>query len=202
MLDVEGFILVGGASSRMGEEKSRLTFDGPTGVARIADSLLPLTDKVRIVGSRLEEQRLLANVPDLHPQWGPLGGIHAALTACKTDWCIVVACDLPFVTTELFERLLTLREKSEAVVPVQSDARPQPLCGVYKIRPCLNATERSIARDEHSPRALLDKVRARYVKFDEISDLSDSEHFFFNVNTPENYAEAQQIARQLQNRSR
>src|SRR5690242_654493 len=99
MLDVEGFILVGGASSRMGEEKSRLIFDGPTGVARIADSLLPLTDKVRIVGSRFEEQRLLANVPDLHPQWGPLGGIHAALTACKTGWCIVVACDLPFVTT-------------------------------------------------------------------------------------------------------
>jgi molybdopterin-guanine dinucleotide biosynthesis protein A len=199
MLDVEGFILVGGASSRMGADKSRLLMNGKTMTSMIAEALRPVTSEVSLVGSLAGgSDSSLRVIPDLHERWGPLGGIQAALHACETAYCLVVACDLPFLTTELFTHLLQLRDDEdtvEAVVPLQSDGRPQPLCAVYQKTPCLLATEKSIALDEHTPRAMLNKVNTRYVKFDEFANLPDSEHFFFNLNRREDYERAREIAR-------
>ncbi len=195
MLDVEVFILVGGMSSRMGKDKSLLMFGDRTSVALIATSLQSVTGTIRTVGAAVSAVEGLANIADARDHWGPLAGIEAALSNANSDYCLIVACDLPFVTGKLFERLIGLTEHEEAIVPVQSDGRPQPLCAIYRCSPCLAAARKAIANGEHSPRALLDQVHTRYVPFAELSDLNGSEYFFFNVNTPENYERAQQIFR-------
>ncbi|MFS8084435.1 MAG: molybdenum cofactor guanylyltransferase [Acidobacteriota bacterium] len=201
MLDVEGFILVGGASSRMGSDKARLIFGGQTGVQRIAAQLKPLADKVRVVGSRTEPgDSDFENVPDLLDRWGALGGIHSALSACRASWAVVVACDLPLVTSDLFVRLWELKaEKFDAIVPIQPDGRPQPLCAIYRRETNSAEAARLIAANEHTPRALLAQVRTRWVEFRELADLPGAEHFFLNVNTPADYEHAQQL---LESRSR
>src|SRR5436853_5879453 len=203
MLDVEGFILVGGASSRMGSDKAQLKFGGRTGVELIAAALRPNVGTIRLVGSR-GEARLspLQNVPDLYERWGALGGIHAALDACQSAWAAIVACDLPLVTDELFARLSQFaQEPFDAVVPVQPDGRQQPLCAFYRRESCFAATDRLIASDEHTPRALLTSVPTRWVEFSELADLPNAEHFFFNVNTPADYERAKSILA-LQNQER
>src|SRR6266446_5354123 len=102
MLDVEGFILVGGRSSRMGTDKSHMQFDGQTSVERIAAELRSITPRISLVGTdRAGFDPDLRIIPDTHEQWGALGGIHAALGACVADWALIVACDLPFVTRDL-----------------------------------------------------------------------------------------------------
>src|SRR4051812_26365262 len=106
---IEAFILAGGASSRMGTDKSQLLLDDQTFVERIADTLLTVTDSIRLVGG--QENSQLPTVADVYPKWGALGGLHAALTACRREWAIVVACDLPLVTGELFQRLASLRDE-------------------------------------------------------------------------------------------
>ena len=195
MLDVEGFILVGGASSRMGSNKANLAFGAQTGVQRIATELGSLTDRVRVVGSRAGPgDPAFENVPDLLEQWGALGGIHSALQACRKGWAIVVACDLPLVTRDLFSRLWEVNSKMfDAVVPLQPDGRPQPLCALYRRETIKAHTARLIAEGEHMPRALLDQVRTRWIEFGELADLRGSENFFLNVNTPEDYELARQI---------
>ena len=199
MLDVEGFILVGGASSRMGRDKSRLMLGGQTTVERIAEAMADVTTRVRLVGGQDDRNRF-ESVPDLADSWGPLGGIHAALHAAEAEWCIAIACDLPFVSASLLRRLLELgsdqTESFDAVVPIQADDYPQALCAAYRRPPCLDAAERSIRNGDHSPRALLDRVKTRYVPFAEISDLPGAGNFFFNINTPENYEHAQQLCRE------
>jgi len=202
MLDVEGFILVGGKSSRMGKDKSRLLFGGRTSVERIAAELRSITPRISVVGpSRADTGSDLKIVPDVHNSWGALGGIHAALGACRADWGLIVACDLPFVTPDLFLRLRTLsqQESPDAVVPIQSDGRPQPLCALYRREPCFLEAERLIARGEHTPRALLANVKTRWVQPEALVDLPGAENFFFNVNTPQDYERAKQIC---QNRLR
>jgi molybdopterin-guanine dinucleotide biosynthesis protein A len=77
--------------------------------------------------------------------------------------------------------------------PMQNDDRPQPLCAIYRVETCLLAAETAIAEDEHSPRALLDRVRTRYLPFSKLEDLDGSSHLFFNMNTPGNYERAQRI---------
>jgi molybdopterin-guanine dinucleotide biosynthesis protein A len=206
MFDVEGFILVGGQSSRMGSDKSQLMFGTQTGVEHIAAALRVLTPKIRLVGARDQGNSAgLQNVPDTRERWGALGGIQAALATCQSEWAVIVACDLPLVTPELFARLWQFARQSDgetfdAIVPIQPDDRPQPLCAIYRRKSCSAATKRLISEGEHKPRALLIKVRTRWVNFGELSDLPGAESFFLNVNTPNDYERAKEILAQSKRR--
>jgi molybdopterin-guanine dinucleotide biosynthesis protein A len=188
-MNVEAFILAGGASSRMGTDKSQLLIDRQTFTERISETLLKLTDSVTLVGRQLDTS-VLPSVPDVYPQWGALGGLHAALAACKRDWAIVAACDLPFLTEELFLFLASLRLDHEAVVPIQPDGRPQPLAAIYRVDPCLQRATELIEAGRRRPLDLLETVKTRWVSFEEIRNLEQSEKFFVNINTPSDYYEA------------
>src|SRR5688572_19450540 len=90
---LEGFILTGGASSRMGSDKAQLKMGEYSFTELIATALSAVAHPVRSVsatpaaaGSLLR----LTNVPDIFPQWGALGGLHAALAACNSPWAVVV----------------------------------------------------------------------------------------------------------------
>ncbi|HEV2883645.1 MAG TPA: molybdenum cofactor guanylyltransferase [Pyrinomonadaceae bacterium] len=189
MGSIEAFILAGGKSRRMGTDKSRLTIDGETFATRIASELAPLTPRISLVGNNATATGL-NHVADVYPEWGALGGVHAALSNCSAEWALVVACDYPFVTTDLFRRLAALRDDFEAVAPVQSDLIPQPLCALYRVQPCLALAERLIKTGERKPIALLQSVRTRWTSFDELADLDRSSYFFENINTPEDYDRA------------
>lgn len=187
--DIDAFILAGGASRRMGTDKSQLRIDGKTFTERIAETLLKVTDKVTIVGRTLDDSAL-PTVPDVYPQWGALGGLHAALSACDREWAIVVACDLPFVTSELFLHLASLRMDHDAVVPLQQDGRPQPLAALYRIDPCRQRANELIETGHRRPLDLLEAVKTRWANFAEIRNLEQADKFFVNINTPEDYDEA------------
>jgi len=184
---IDGFILTGGQSRRMGTDKSRLLVAGETFVARIAGELSPVVSTVKLVGGNAAAANL-ETVPDIHSHWGALGGVHAALAACNMDWAFVVACDFPFVTSELFATLASLREGFEAVAPIQSDGIPQPLCSLYRVEPCLSLAENWIKSGERKPVALLQSVQTRWLEFSELSRLEGANSFFDNINTPEDYA--------------
>jgi molybdopterin-guanine dinucleotide biosynthesis protein A len=194
MLEVEGFILVGGMSSRMGTDKALLSLGGRNFVERINAALTSITTETSLVGAESVDAAWpqLRAVPDVHVKWGALGGLHAALSYCRAEWAAVVACDLPFVTGELFVRLASLRENFDAIVPVQQDGRWQPLCALYRARVCQERTAELIASGERRPRALLNLISTRRVAFEELSDLRSANLFFTNVNTPEDYANARE----------
>ena len=189
-MDIEGFILVGGASSRMGRDKARLSLQGRSFVERIGEALGAIAARVNLVGAKSVDSLKIRNVPDVYEGWGALGGLHAALSASRAEWAAVVACDLPFVTSELCARLAALREGVDAVVPVQRDGRLQPLCALYRAQTCGEAARSLIERGERRPRALVQEVRTRLVDWEELADLRDAHLFFENVNTPDDYRAA------------
>ena len=194
---VEGFILAGGASRRMGTEKSRLVLNGQSFLERIALALAAVTGSIKVVGAKVPQDELplqtttqinLRVAPDIYPRWGALGGVHAALAACSENWALVVACDFPFVTSQLFTALASVREDFEAVAPIQEDEIPQPLCALYRVEPCLRFADQLIKSGERKPVALLQSVRTRWVSFPELTHLQGADRFFDNINTPEDYA--------------
>src|ERR1700682_820392 len=174
MDSIEGFVLAGGASSRMGTDKGRLVLGGRTFIERIAGALSAVTSRVSIVGSnreagndsfdlsgpKLREGHTLPIVPDIFERWGALGGLHAALSAATADWAVVVACDLPFVTRDLFLQLAGLRDDYDAVAPMQDDGRPQPLCAIYRKAACQPISEKLIKGSERRPVTLLQSLRS------------------------------------------
>jgi len=187
METIAAFILAGGASRRMGTDKSQLILNGKTFVEHVAEALGKTGAEITVVGKPAKPSTSLRYVPDIYPNWGALGGVHAALASCDAAWCLIVACDFPFVTAELFDRLASLREGFEAVAPIQSDGIPQPLCALYQTQRCLVKAEELISSGERKPVALLQSVQTRWVSFPEINDLPGAESFFDNINTAADY---------------
>ena len=94
----------------------------------------------------------------------------------------MVACDYPFVTSELFANLTNLREDFEAVAPIQADGIPQPLCSLYRVEPCLRLAEKLIKSGERKPITLLQSVRTRWVLFNELQS-SQGRGLFLTTST-------------------
>jgi molybdopterin-guanine dinucleotide biosynthesis protein A len=186
ILQLEGFILAGGQSRRMGTDKSQLRIQNETFWERIAATLSEVTNSVTLVNPHQAHPRF-PSVTDVYPSWGALGGLHAALAACESEWAIVVACDLPFVTAKLFNYLASVRTDHDAVVPLQPDGRPQPLAALYRIAPCRQRAAELIESGRRRPLDLLELVNTHWVPFNELRNLDQAEKFFVNINTPDDY---------------
>ena len=197
MFECEGFILAGGASSRMGRDKARLPLGAETFLARIARALAAITPQVSVVSTRPDAAQFgLPVVTDIYRDCGALGGLHAALAACRAPWAAVVSCDLPFASGALWRRLASFAaQECDAVVPFQLDGRAQPLCALYARAACLPLTEALLTTGELRPRMLLEQVRTRRVEPAALSDLTQADLLFLNVNTPADYEEARLKAR-------
>ena len=175
----------------MGMDKAGLRLGGRSFVNKLAEVLLTVTDSIQLVGrAGAKPNELFPFVSDAYPDCGALGGIHAALHAAKRDWALIVACDLPLVTSELLTRLADMRSGFEAVAPIQKDAIPQPLCALYRVDASRDRANEMIKSGERRPLALLQSLRTRWVGFDELSDLDSAEHFLDNINTPDDYVQA------------
>lgn len=196
MEEVEGFILAGGASSRMGSDKARLCLGGESLVARAAAAIGGVAAGVSVVSSKPGAEEFgLPIVADYYTGRGAMGGLHAALARCRARWALVVSCDTPFVTAEMLRRLASFRgPEFDAVAPLQPDGRPQPLCALYSAQTCGPVAEGLIKSDELRPRELLRRVRTRRVTFGELSDLAGSAEFFRNINTPDDFLDARRAA--------
>jgi molybdenum cofactor guanylyltransferase len=186
-MTIDAFILVGGRSTRMGRDKATLDLGGTTLAERAATTIRTALPEAAV--SRVDAS------DDIYRERGPLGGLHSALTAAKTDWIFLLACDLPFVTSELIHRLnMRISADSDAVIPAQADGRLQPLCGFYRVKPCLAAAATLLESDPKAAlRDLFKQVPHTVAAFAQLADLAGSGHFFLNLNTPDDLEMARRL---------
>jgi molybdenum cofactor guanylyltransferase len=188
MTDVSSFITAGGRSSRMGTDKAWLELDGRPMIEHVIAAVEPLTTGVAIIANDPQYEKLGYPVfRDTHIRIGPLEAIRTALSNTTTDRVILVACDLPFVSTELFKFLLKVSEEHYATVPIGPDGKREPLCAVYH-RNALDTVNDLIDEGQRKIGLVLDRVPTRMIAFDELAHLSESRLFFENINTPEDYS--------------
>ncbi|MEZ5428075.1 MAG: molybdenum cofactor guanylyltransferase [Pyrinomonadaceae bacterium] len=185
----EGFVLAGGRSRRMGRDKALLPFGGRNFLENASGILMPFCPKVSAVFNR--DQRDLAeklppgvaSVFDQLEDRGPLGGIHAALQNCVSKRAFVLACDLPFITKDVIEKLISCDENlSAAVVPVQPDGRFQPLCAIYRKDECLPHLEEILSKKEDA--SVRDFLKMLKIKTVRTEDLGATADLFANINSP------------------
>jgi molybdopterin-guanine dinucleotide biosynthesis protein A len=98
-----GFVLAGGASRRMGRPKASLQLDGEHMLERQIRVLRSVARRVAVVGSSpgCPVKFDAPCFPDAIAGRGPLGGIYTALLECRTEFSLVLGCDLPFVNSRL-----------------------------------------------------------------------------------------------------
>ena len=190
MIDAAGFVTAGGASSRMGRDKAWLELGGLTMIEHVIAAIRPVTSSVSVIANRPEYQRL--GVPlyqDENFGVGPMEAIRVALANANAARVVLVGCDMPFVTPELFRLLLKLSDTHQAVVPLDTTGRLEPLCAVYAVDALSTVTE-LIADGARKIRLLFDRISTRYVGFDQLCHLRGADLFFENINTEQEYRRA------------
>ena len=191
-------IQAGGQSSRMGEDKALKPFLGRPLIQRVIERLAPIADEIIVTTNRPAEygflnQRLVA---DLKPGRGALGGLYTAIASATSPFVAVAACDMPFASKNFFESAHRLIVKEEAdVVIAKTDEGYEPLHALYRRETCLPAIEASIDADQWKVIAWFPQVKVRILSPDETKEFDPSGLCFWNVNTPEDFAKAEELAK-------
>jgi molybdopterin-guanine dinucleotide biosynthesis protein A len=188
---IEGFVLAGGRSSRMGREKALLEIGGVPLIFRTARLVESVAGSATVIGETEGIRALgLRCVPDEWPGAGPLGGIATALRVSAAPWSLVVACDLPYLTRAWLEYLVGRALESEAdAVIAMNDGGAEPLCAAY--RKSANTTMRAaVSEGNLKVRSFLETLRGEVIEPEEWKRFDSDGYLFKNMNTPEDYEEA------------
>jgi molybdenum cofactor guanylyltransferase len=189
-MDVMGFVTAGGQSSRMGRDKAWLELAGRPMITHVIDSLRPVVTELAVIANSDEYGMLgIPVIRDLNRGIGPIEAVRVALDASQCERVILAGCDLPFVTPELFNYLLSRAGPYQSVVPLGPDNKPEPLCAIYS-RTALPAVQRMIEAGQFKISPLYDLVDTLLIPFEDLSGLAGFDLFFENVNTPEQYSRA------------
>jgi molybdenum cofactor guanylyltransferase len=135
---VFGLVLAGGASTRMRSDKAALEYHGQPQL-RWAFELLSKVCTATFVSVRPDQRAEPARaaypqIVDREPGIGPIAGICAALLAHPKAAWLVLACDLPFVTEQTLQHLVSRRDPQKVATTYRSshDGLPEPLCAIWE----------------------------------------------------------------------
>ena len=175
-------VLVGGASTRMGQSKSLLRFKGITFAEQIITAARARAEHVVLLGEGPvpNVSAEITRLPDVPGLAGPLAGMLAAMRWARQVCWIFIACDLPLLRSEALDWLIEQRQPGRwAVLPKVADTGVEPLLAVYEPE-ALELLEKLVARGRHSPHRLADEQMV-YTP----TPPADLCPCWMNVNTPE-----------------
>lgn len=186
-------ILAGGQATRMGGiDKGRLKLNGQTLIERVIDRIAPQVDAVVINANgdpeRFQDLGLPIVADSIADYPGPLAGVLAGMDWAAEqgyDWLISVAADTPDFPADLVERFAA--ESTPVVLAATPDPErgrlPQPTFGRWKVS-CREELRSALNQGVRKIRQWTQAQGESLVLF--------NENDFFNINTPEDLAWAEQ----------
>ncbi len=182
----------------MGENKALKDFLGRPLIQRVVERLAAVADELIITTNQPENYAFLnlPLFPDLEPGRGSLGGLYTALVSAKHPSVAVVACDMPFASAPLLVAAagILLQDHADVVIARTSEGY-EPLHALYRRQTCIPAIESAIESDQWRMIAWFPQVKIRQLTPDELRRYDPDGLAFWNVNTPEEFAEAERRAR-------
>ena len=180
-MDLSGFVLAGGKSSRMGQDKALLNWHGRSLLDHMVELLRSVADPVQVVGRD--------QLPDRIPGLGPLSGIATGIEASSTDANLFVAVDLPLLTKDFLKYLRLRAEHSSHPLLACKIESAFPLClGVF--RPMLPEIQRRLKAGQLSVRGLIEAGSCEILSEIELHSEGFDRSIFKNINTPGDYRES------------
>ena len=176
-------ILAGGKSSRMGQDKAFLTWKGESFIERLTKEMDFFEEKMIAHGNRREiADTSWSVVKDIYPDRGPIGGLHTALTNCKSDALFCVTCDVPLVQRSLVSFLYQyMDETTDAIIPIAEDGKVHPLCAIYR-KKTSSAFLKKIEEGNNRIMSAFEHMNVKYVSLN-----AKQSKQLYNINTKEEY---------------
>jgi molybdopterin-guanine dinucleotide biosynthesis protein A len=136
----------------------------------------------------------LRTVGDVRPGLGALGGIYTAVVLAPAP-VVCVAWDMPFVSESLIHALARGLDGYDAMLP-QSDGRRgvEPLCAAYGPA-SRDAIASSLEAGDLRAIGFHDRIKVGILLLEQVRALADPDLLFFNVNTTDDLAKADELWR-------
>lgn len=198
-LSITGFVLAGGASRRMGRDKSQLQLGGVTMVERQLRLLRSVCHFVGVIGPPEKFKGLvIPGLPEEVPCWpddlsgrGPLAGLLTGLRRTRTEFNLFLGCDLPYTQARflhfLCERALAV--EADVTIPQSRGHGLEPICAVYRRR-ALGAIRTRLEAGENKVSSFFSRARCQVIPWREIARAGFAPRIFDNMNTPGDYEAA------------
>ena len=189
-------IQAGGKSSRMGTDKLFIPFRGQKLIEWVIGRLANLTDDLVIISNQPENLKYLnqAVYPDAITGIGPLAGIFTGLKYARYESVVMVACDMPFVSSNLLrEEVRLLDEMQVDVVIPAPGGKTEPLHAAYRRETCLPVIEAGIRTGMRRLIEWHGFVRVHTMEDSEINKYDPAGLAFMNINNPADAQLAEQV---------
>jgi molybdopterin-guanine dinucleotide biosynthesis protein A len=167
----------------MGRDKALLPYKGGALIEHVAATVREAAGSVTLIGPPNPYRRLgFQVIPDGIRSCGPIGGILTALHCSPAQWNLIVACDMPSLSSPFLQSLLAAAEEltPDCLIPISPQGQLEPLCAVYR-RTCLPVIRDAV---QHNSRKITDALTRLNVIHRPISETV----WFENLNTPEDWA--------------
>ena len=181
---VSGLILAGGMGRRMqGQDKGWIELNSKPLISVVVEKLQSQVDEVVINANRnISRYQTLNKIiikDELGDFQGPLAGMLSGLKNCQSEFMAVVPCDCPFFPIDLVKRFLEKQKATHAdIVSVNDGTRTHPVFALIK-RDLLDSLNGYLCQGER-------KIDRWYELHNyQIIEYPDGEHYFENINTPE-----------------
>ena len=192
-----GVILSGGLNTRFcGKEKALVQVSGQRILDRIFRVFVELFDEIILVtnnplGFAEWNVMIVTDIVDLRSS---LTGIHAGLFYMTQPYGFFTACDTPFLSSDLIRLLLeAITPQADMIIP-ETSAGLEPLCAVYS-KQCLKPAARHLAQNKLKIQLAFQRCRIKKIAEKKLREADPDLVSFFNVNTPQDLARAEQISR-------
>ena len=178
--DITGIILAGGKSTRMGSDKGFLKLNGVSFMEYSITAMKPLVSEIIIVSNNPDYDIFnLKRVEDVIKEAGPLAGIYTGLKTSKTEFNLVLSCDVPLITKEILEMLIEAQDRQSDIIQIVSQGKSMPLIALYK-KCCETQFYQLLKNDERRLHVAVNQCKVKNITLS-----SQTELFTKNINTPE-----------------
>jgi molybdopterin-guanine dinucleotide biosynthesis protein A len=185
----------GGKSSRMGRDKGLLSFMGKPLHEYILDQLRGASDDIFLIANEQGYGQSEAPVfADKIADIGALGGIFSALSYAQHDVCLVLACDMPFISLPIIDQLLSEVSDFDVAIPQLGSGLLEPFRAIYR-KTCLPIIEKAIQDGERKATGFLPAVKTAFLLAETLTQLDPNLESFLNINSPGELVEVEAIAR-------
>lgn len=178
---IEIYVLAGGKSSRMGQDKGMILFQNKPMISHILEEVKKFELPLKII-TNIDAYNVFGYevLKDIIPEKGPMGGIYTAIQHSKSDAVLILSCDTPFLTFEVINHLLSVAG-NEGITVAQTENQLHPLCAVYKVS-LKNELKKRIATGQLKMQEFIASVQSKVVNMD--CFIEQKSNVFANMNTP------------------
>ncbi|WP_299098269.1 molybdenum cofactor guanylyltransferase [uncultured Winogradskyella sp.] len=130
--NISVYILCGGLSSRMQEEKGLVLYEDKPFVTHIIEAVLPISETIVLVTKNENYKQFgFPLIADIYENKGPVGGIYSALNHSDNEFNLILSCDIPNIKTAVLNTYLLNNFQDHSITYLKDDESDYPLIGMY-----------------------------------------------------------------------